>query len=89
MLYDVVWKGTGKPVQSEVVSISGKTGTAQLAGSGGAGYLEPAVHVIRSLSAAISRAKSPNTAVLAVVREPNPIERVSGRRNVTGPIVRE
>lgn len=89
MLYDVVWKGTGKPVQSEVVSISGKTGTAQLAGSGGAGYRGAGGTRYQVSFCGYFPSEKPKYSCIAVVREPNPSKEYPGGGNVTGPIVRD
>ncbi len=88
MLYNVVWKGTGKPVQSNVVSVSGKTGTAQLAGGGGKGYHAGATRYQVSFVGYFPSEK-PKYTCIAVVREPNPSRAYPGGGNVTGPIVRD
>lgn len=88
MLHDVVWKGTGKPIQSDVVSISGKTGTAQLAAAGGKGYKSESRVRYQVSFCGYFPSKNPKYSCIAVVREPNPARAYPGGGNVAGPIVR-
>lgn len=66
MLYRVVQDGTGRPVKSDVVSVSGKTGTAQIS-QGKQGYKNGGVRHMASFCGYFPSEKPQYTAIVVVV----------------------
>lgn len=85
MLRDVVSKGTGKPADSPIVSISGKTGTAQLS-QGKSGY-KGAGGVMHQVSfCGYFPSEHPKYSCIVVIR--NPKVGYPGGGSMAGPVVR-
>ena len=71
MLRRVVTEGTGKKARSPFVSISGKSGTAQLS-SGRGGYVDSTGHVRHQVSfCAYFPSEAPKYSCIAVIRKPS------------------
>lgn len=68
MLYKVVQEGTGKPVKSQFVSISGKTGTAQIS-QGKQGYKSGGVRHMASFCGYFP-SEAPQYTAIAIVLDP-------------------
>lgn len=85
MLRKVVTDGTGKKLNSKVVAVSGKSGTAQLAKNGSyrAGGLSHQVSFCGYFPS-----EAPRYTLMVVIREPSP-EFSAGGGSMAGPVVKE
>lgn len=86
MLRGVVVSGTGKALNSEIVSISGKSGTAQIARGGGYNGPDGKSHEVSFCGYFPSEA--PRYTLMVVVREPSSDLNASGG-SMAGPVVKE
>lgn len=86
MLRKVVTDGTGKKLNSPIVAISGKSGTAQIAKAGGYRGPEGTSHQVSFCGYFPS--EKPKYTLMVVIREPSR-EFVAGGGSMAGPVVRE
>lgn len=86
MLRKVVTDGTGKKLNSKVVAVSGKSGTAQLAK--GKGYRGPDGVSHQVSFCGYFPSESPRYTLMVVIREPSK-EFAAGGGSMAGPVVKE
>ncbi len=86
MLRKVVTDGTGKKLNSSVVAISGKSGTAQIAKAGGYRGPDGVSHQVSFCGYFPSEA--PRYTLMVVIREPSK-EFAAGGGSMAGPVVKE
>lgn len=86
MLRKVVTEGTGKKLNSKVVAVSGKSGTAQIAKGGGYRGADGTSHQVSFCGYFPSEA--PRYTLMVVIREPSK-EFSAGGGSMAGPVVKE
>lgn len=86
MLRGVVTNGTGRSLKSDIVAISGKSGTAQIAQQGGYSGPEGKKHQVSFCGYFPSEA--PRYSMIVVIREPSK-DFAPGGGSMAGPVIRE